>query len=340
MKFKLNTGACLALSMSLLLMISCEKEEVKDHSILYAFFNTAQQNVSTGDTVHFEDLSLGNPTAWKWTFEGGNPATSTEQSPAVVYSDTGTYKVSLEVSGGGETSVKETEGYIAVVKKDYLKDYLTVYYPFDGSLIDEVLGTVGANVSGNVLFNGTDRHSNTNAAAVFDGSSAIIVPDNPAFNFGTADFTISCWLKTSQQIKMMVWQESGAKGGGDNQSWLRIGDNTTNRLMRFDTEDAGGGSILNYGNGAGSGVADNAWHQVICVREGATTRLYVDGVKKGELVKSAVKNVSNDQDFKIGTQEGPLGSYHTYFTGAMDDFKVFDKALTDQDVTYLYEQEK
>lgn len=339
MKVNHTVWACLFVT-GLSLTISCKKDEVSDHSIVYAFFDASSQSISTGDTVEFKDLSLGNPVSWKWTFEGGDPATSTEQNPTVVYNQKGNYKVSLEISNVTETSAKEIDSFVAVVQKDYLKAYLLAYYPFDGSADDVGPNKVPATLDGNMKFDADDRHGNANSAADFDGSSAVIIPDNDALNFGTKDFTVSCWLKTSQTSKMMVWQESGANGGGDHQTWLRVNDNSTNRVVRFDTEDNTGGSILNYGNGEGSGLGDNQWHQVVCVREGATARLYIDGEKKGELTKSTVKDVSSSQDFKIGTQEGPIGSYHTYFSGSLDDFKVFNKALTDQDIAYLYEEEK
>ncbi|MBX6361350.1 MAG: PKD domain-containing protein [Acidobacterium ailaaui] len=327
---------CLLLLTAMFLIVACKKEKVKDHSFLYAFFKADRLSISAGDTIKFEDLSLGNPVSWKWTFEGGNPSSSIEQNPVVIYDHEGTYNVSLEISDGSSSSLKELENYIAVVEKDYLKQYLTVYFPFDNLIEDIGPDSVGAKVLGNVLFNGIDRHSNKNGAAVFDGNSLIIVPDNAAFNFGMSDFTVSCWIKTGQQKKMMIWQESGAKGGGDHQTWLRLGDNTTDRQIRFNTEDSGGSNIIN----SATGISDNAWHQVVCVREGTTTRLYVDGVKKGELTKSTVKDVSSEQDFKIGAQEGPLGSYSNYFIGLLDDFKVFSKALNDQDIMYLYQREK
>jgi len=57
-------------------------------------------NVCEGGTVQFTDLSLGSPTSWSWTFEGGTPATSNLQNPAVVYSTAGTFDVTLTVSDG------------------------------------------------------------------------------------------------------------------------------------------------------------------------------------------------------------------------------------------------
>jgi len=52
------------------------------------------------DTVHFVDGSTGGASSWLWSFSGGNPSTSTEQNPAVVYENDGTYDVQL-IAGNG-----------------------------------------------------------------------------------------------------------------------------------------------------------------------------------------------------------------------------------------------
>jgi PKD repeat protein len=49
-------------------------------------------------SVAFADQSEGAPTAWAWTFPGGNPGTSTEQNPNVTYSTSGVYDVTLAVT--------------------------------------------------------------------------------------------------------------------------------------------------------------------------------------------------------------------------------------------------
>ncbi len=62
----------------------------------------------TGDCaplqVQFTDQSVGEPTAWSWSFPGGTPATSTEQNPVVVYNAAGSYDVSLTVTNSAGTS--------------------------------------------------------------------------------------------------------------------------------------------------------------------------------------------------------------------------------------------
>lgn len=48
-------------------------------------------------TINFTNKSI-SATNYKWTFEGGNPVTSTEENPTVVFTSVGTHEVTLEAS--------------------------------------------------------------------------------------------------------------------------------------------------------------------------------------------------------------------------------------------------
>ena len=78
------------------------------------------------------DESTGNVQNREWTFEGGEPATSTEASPVVRYSSVGTYKVRLRTYNEKYSDVAEKEGYIHVVPSNGLVFLL----PFDGDILD------------------------------------------------------------------------------------------------------------------------------------------------------------------------------------------------------------
>lgn len=71
-------------------------------------------NIKEGESVHFMDNSTGNITSWNWTFEGGNPNSSTEQNPVVTYDKAGSYTVSLTVGDGTTTSTVTREAYVNV----------------------------------------------------------------------------------------------------------------------------------------------------------------------------------------------------------------------------------
>jgi len=64
--------------------------------------------------VSFTDQSAGGPTAWKWSFPGGNPASSTLQHPTITYSVPGTYDVTLEVTNQYGTNSATRPNYITV----------------------------------------------------------------------------------------------------------------------------------------------------------------------------------------------------------------------------------
>lgn len=310
-------------------LIKTDEITIIDASSVEAGFSANLLSTYAGGTINFTDASIGTANAWAWTFEGGTPATSTEQNPSVTYASPGRYKVTLVASNDFKSSEKSVDDFVLVIPSEGL----VAFYPFDGSEKDTGPNGFDPVQLGEVVFTGTDRLTGTNKTAVFDGSSALIVPDNDAFNFGTADFSVSCWVKTGLTNKMFIWMESGKGGSKDNQAWHRMGNNTSTQLLQLATEDQDGGSFVSVGeNGR---VSDDVWHHTVCVREGLVTRVYVDGVKVGEATAKAVKNVSNEADFKIGVQEG-TGGFNNYFNGQMDDMIIYGKALTDEEVAELF----
>ncbi len=75
-----------------------------DNSVYCAAdFNQDNELICEGSAIQFEDGSYNNVSQWNWVFDGGTPATSTDQNPSIVYQTAGTYDVKL-VSGDGSTS--------------------------------------------------------------------------------------------------------------------------------------------------------------------------------------------------------------------------------------------
>jgi Zn-dependent metalloprotease/PKD repeat protein len=97
-----------------------------------ADFTADYKSGSAPLAVQFLDLSLYGPTSWNWTFQGGTPATSTQQNPVVTYNTPGVYQVSLTShnSYGNNTSTKT--GYIEITAAtglDDSKDSQVSFYP-------------------------------------------------------------------------------------------------------------------------------------------------------------------------------------------------------------------
>ena len=80
-----------------------------------ADFTANQTNILPGGQVQFTDMSSGTPTTWSWSFPGGSPATSTQQTPPLVtYSAAGQYDVTLSVTNFAGINTKTKAQYIHV----------------------------------------------------------------------------------------------------------------------------------------------------------------------------------------------------------------------------------
>jgi hypothetical protein len=83
-----------------------------------------------------------------------------------------------------------------------------------------------------------------------------------------------------------------------------------------------------------SQIKDGKWHHLAGVRTGDTAHLYVDGRReKGEPTK-AFGDVTNQERMYIGRTSwcGTSG----YLIGAVDEFRLYNRALTEQEVLVLY----
>ncbi len=304
--------------------------EVIDITFVSANFTSNTTATYAGGKVAFYNTSLGTATSYSWTFEGGSPSVSSEADPQITYSSPGRYKVKLTVANPSKQSEKEIDAYILVVPSGNL----LAFFPFNNNANDAGPLSVQTTPTGSVAFAGADRNGQAGAAGYFDGSSGLYLQSAGIFNIGTSDFTVSGWFKTNGATRMMLWQESGKNGSADNQSWLRLNDNTTTQYMRFNTEYSGGSSILNLASEGKVNV--NSWYHIVAVRNGTKMSVYINGTKVKELTTPEARNITGaDQGFKIGFQQGAT-SFSNFYNGYMDDLLIYKRALTDAEIAALY----
>lgn len=93
-----------------------------------AKFYLDKYNSCAGDSVQMENKSANYPTNYLWTFNGGNPSTSTLKNPAVKYSTPGTYTIKLKASSPNgkntltKTSILHVIGMPTAALTSYLSD--------------------------------------------------------------------------------------------------------------------------------------------------------------------------------------------------------------------------
>ena len=130
---------------------SCGSEsigEVEDYIVyvttplIKADFTANKNNINPGESVSFNNTSVGTISTYAWVFEGGTPATSTQQSPVVTYNTPGTYQVSLAVQGVGGQDVKTMSNYIVVESPnkpvaDFIADKTSIQLNESISFVDK-----------------------------------------------------------------------------------------------------------------------------------------------------------------------------------------------------------
>ena len=310
---------------------------VIDPYLVSAEFKAVYPVTYGGGDIQFEDKSIGNAENWAWTFEGGTPATSNEQNPKIKYNTPGKYKVKLVASNSIHSSTKELEAYVSVIPGNGM----VAFYPFEGNGADIGPNQLTANVksvvgSGNVVFDKESNKAGFKAAQFSNLDSKNIgileIADHEGFNFDKGDFSISLWMKTTEDRQMALWMEGGGQAiPYKKQCWFRTDKVSAAQLSSFVTEDQSGV----WCNNKEVRLTDGKWHHVICMRVGNELRTYINGVLKAKGT-GTVKEASDTTPFLIGCMSTPEGGYKAYYTGLIDDFVVYKRALTDDEISLLY----
>jgi uncharacterized protein (TIGR02145 family) len=102
--------------------VRCVKDASPESLKPISLFSSFKLKIRIGDTIQFNDYSTNNPTSWQWDFDNGS---SNSQNPKHVFSQSGTYTISLITSNsnGADTAVKVD--YITVLPAEDPENSLT-----------------------------------------------------------------------------------------------------------------------------------------------------------------------------------------------------------------------
>jgi hypothetical protein len=168
-------------------------------------------------------------------------------------------------------------------------------------------------------------------ALSFDGINDYVDVGDPrdgSLDFGTADFTLSVWFKTSMSAPGLFVCKR-AKG------YYAGYDFYIERDGRIFARIADGSSVP--GASTTERFNDGLWHHAAAVydRDGVI-RIYVDSVSKA--TSRSIKwigNVNNSEPFTIGDRNDP--GHHYYFDGSIDDVRIYNRALSAEEIWQLYQ---
>ena len=210
---------------------------------------------------------------------------------------------------------------------------LVGYWP-----LNEGSGTVATDHSGNGnigTLSGTTIPNWTTGkrggALNFDGLSGYVnIPSIPASSFTNKSFSWSAWVKGVENGSPINMPVIGYGSG----SWFRLGFRQISGVWGFDSYYDG---VTNARVICGPAVSSTQWvHLVVVAQYGGNISCYQNGVLAGSPL-AYVNNVTDASGFGIGTGVGSYSPWGDYFSGSIDDVRIYNRLLSQSDVTALYQ---
>ena len=199
---------------------------------------------------------------------------------------------------------------------------LVAWYPFNGNSLDES-GNENHSIEDTSILS-QDRNGDEDKSVYFSGvkNTNFIKVDINTESVST--YTISLWVYREGRgsIEPRVFEFWGNDGPGQlgftwpNNNNPSIGNIYDNRTVSI-TE-------LN--------LQSNNWHHVVYSVGNTSTKLYLDGVLIEEQETSGTPSLSGKVAF--GMMNHPLWDS---FNGKLDDIGIWDRVITQDEVTYLFE---
>jgi len=165
-----------------------------------------------------------------------------------------------------------------------------------------------------------------NQAYSYNGTTSFIQGGNINSTFGSGNLSISAWIKADAGAPLgTIFSKENASGAiravdlhllGSGAIRLELYDGTTDCALDTASVD----------------YRDSRWHNVVAVRNSGTLYVYVDGIQRTSAADACGDNSSASTDYRIGRRT--IGGA-TYFTGSIDDVRVYESVLTPTDVTAL-----
>jgi hypothetical protein len=209
---------------------------------------------------------------------------------------------------------------------------LAAYYPFCGNANDQSGNGHNGAVTGATLT--TDRFGNPNSAYNFNGTSSYIYAGNISSLTGTSSSStsVSLWMKsvssTGEALNLLDLRSTNNTSFELYKNYPILGKISTNHYL------APLDSYLQ--TPSNSTLNDNQWYHVIYVLNNATGRstLYIDGIQVGEVTGNTA--LLTNPKLNIGSRFDVFNSRCCFFKGAIDDICFWNRELTQQEITNLY----
>lgn len=175
-----------------------------------------------------------------------------------------------------------------------------------------------------------DGFTHSENALLFDGNNDFAAIQNMYYEGSSyEELTVETWIKTNNAGDQMI-------ASFDRSEYWRVeinGNGAGNGQIGFDLLTSSG--IIDFGST--TRVDDGEWHHVACVFDNGTLNIYIDGILDATTTSGSTYGSGMTRYGFLGTgseantYNGARGP-NSYFDGELDEFKIWNRALTQLEI--------
>ncbi|MGW5615373.1 exo-alpha-sialidase [Streptomyces sp. NPDC003877] len=206
----------------------------------------------------------------------------------------------------------------------FTEDWLKPRRGADPTTRDAAAGARPAAVLG-----GAGRTAGVRGSAMsFDGTDdAVRLPYRSALPLGEGDFTASLFFRYTATTGEQPFLWMGGIGSTQPQVWLR-GEPASDRVRALITTRSDAATVRTASVWSTGARNDGRWHHLALRRGGGQLTLFLDG----QALSTADVPGSVSRNSPFGVHVGQRMDSRAYLTGAVDDVRVWNRALSDREL--------
>jgi len=234
---------------------------------------------------------------------------------------TGNYEPFQIAGMEGENNPNETSGEGNIVN---LRNGLIGEWLFNGNNNDTSANNLSSTSYGSVTYT-ANKQGTPNSAVSFSNGGYITVSSSQTFNL--SNYTLSFWMKTSSTTSGMMISKGRDINGG---SFYLYFDGFF--LGRYDYSNA-----ISY---SPSSLNNSQWNHIVIIVDSSNkvSKVYINGVLKDQkTIAPFTVNNSNLLTFGVHSAYPTHYSWSYPYTGALDDIRFYNRAVSESEVSVLFD---
>jgi hypothetical protein len=177
-------------------------------------------------------------------------------------------------------------------------------------------------------------YAKSNRSGNFDGREDFLSAPSNMYTTPSAAWTLEAWVNTRQAVlsgqdRQMIFSKWGSNSGSSINYSLEI--NVSGKLVAKVTPSSGGSVVVATGN---TTLNASQWYHVSATFDNTQLKVYVNGAVDGSAPTGFAAN-GNSSPLKIGSYDFTWTTYKHNFNGYIDDPKIYNRALSSQEILDL-----